>query len=215
MVKRPVARRKRPDRYHHGDLRRALLEQARLTIAANGVDGLTLRGVGAALGVSRTALYRHFADKTALLSAVAAEGFRRLRDELAAACGHAGGTVDGFEDMGIAYVRFAVRNPQLYRVMFGPAVAPHDPESELARDGAAAFQVLLDSLLAQQREQLVPAGDDPVQLARFVWAMVHGIAMLAIDERLGRPGAVDAFTAFTVARIRSGLAHQSEPDAGS
>ena len=61
--------RKRADRYHHGDLRRALLQAAVRTIRSHGVDGLTLRGVGSTLGVSRTALYRHFTDKAALLAA--------------------------------------------------------------------------------------------------------------------------------------------------
>ena len=75
-------RRKRAGQYHHGDLRRALIEQALRTIDAAGAEGLTLRGVGAALGVSRTALYRHFADKEALLAAVAREGFRLLREGL-------------------------------------------------------------------------------------------------------------------------------------
>src|SRR4029453_3061095 len=75
-------RRKRPDRYHHGDLRRALLEQAVRTIQRHGVDRLTLRGVGQDLGVSRTALYRHFADKAARLEAVAAQGFRTRRERL-------------------------------------------------------------------------------------------------------------------------------------
>src|SRR5215212_5774767 len=68
--------------YHHGDLRRALLAEAVRIIAKKGVDALTLRSVGARLGVSRTALYRHFADKSALLAAVASEGFRMLRMQL-------------------------------------------------------------------------------------------------------------------------------------
>src|SRR5262245_13853672 len=75
-------RRQRPDRYHHGDLRRAVLEQAIRTIQRHGVDRLTLRGVAHDLGVSRTALYRHFADKAALVEAVAAQGFRTLRERL-------------------------------------------------------------------------------------------------------------------------------------
>ena len=75
--KRAARKPRRP--YHHGNLRRALLDEALATIRAEGVDGLTLREIGARLGVSRTALYRHFADKRALLTAVATEGFRTLR----------------------------------------------------------------------------------------------------------------------------------------
>ena len=81
----PRPARRRPDRYHHGDLRRALLLEAVRTISAEGAAALTLRGVGDRLGVSRTALYRHFADKQALLDEVAAEGFRMLRTALRAA----------------------------------------------------------------------------------------------------------------------------------
>src|SRR5262245_47766735 len=130
---RPMARRssvrptrKRADRYHHGDLRRALLQAAVGTIGSHGVDGLTLRGVGSALGVSRTALYRHFTDKAALLAAVAAEGFRLLRDELVESWEGAGRGRRGFEAMGEGYVRFAVAHPSHYRVMFGADVVHVD-----------------------------------------------------------------------------------------
>src|SRR5215468_9644695 len=75
-------RKKRAGQYHHGDLRRALIDQALRTIDKEGAEGLTLRGVGDALGVSRTALYRHFSDKQALVAAVASEGFRALRAAL-------------------------------------------------------------------------------------------------------------------------------------
>src|SRR3954463_12839413 len=102
--------------YHHGDLRRALLEEAVRIIAKKGVDALTLRSVGARLGVSRTALYRHFADKSALLAAVASEGFRMLRIQLLAAWDSHGRNGAAFEEMGTAYVRFAVANPSHYRV---------------------------------------------------------------------------------------------------
>ena len=71
--------------YHHGNLRRALLDEALATIRAEGVDAVTLREIGARLGVSRTALYRHFADKRALLAAVSTEGFRTLRQQLVTA----------------------------------------------------------------------------------------------------------------------------------
>src|SRR6187549_1778521 len=104
-------RRKRAGQYHHGDLRRALIEQALRTIDAAGAEGLTLRGVGAALGVSRTALYRHFADKDALLAAVAREGFRLLREALLEAWEREGRGTAGFEAMGDAYLTFAIEHP--------------------------------------------------------------------------------------------------------
>ena len=116
-ARRPA--RKRANHYHHGDLRRAMLQAAVRTIRTHGIDGLTLRGVGSALGVSRTALYRHFTDKAALLAAVAAEGFRMLRLDLEAAWNEGGRGRAGFEAMGVAYVRFAVAHPSHYRVMFG------------------------------------------------------------------------------------------------
>src|SRR5690242_5384754 len=96
-------RRPRPRPYHHGNLRRALLDEALATIRTEGVEGVTLREIGARVGVSRTALYRHFADKRALLAAVATEGFRMLREELITAW-EAGGRGDGaFQAMGVAY----------------------------------------------------------------------------------------------------------------
>src|SRR6185295_18921695 len=111
--------RKPADQYHHGDLRRALLQAALRTIQKQGVHALTLRAVGEELGVSRSALYRHFADKAALLTVVAREGFRMLRLELEGAWERAGKGRAGFDAMGEAYVRFAVAEPAHYRVMFG------------------------------------------------------------------------------------------------
>jgi AcrR family transcriptional regulator len=197
--------RKRADRYHHGDLRRALLHAAVRTIGSHGVDGLTLRGVGNTLGVSRTALYRHFADKAALLAAVAAEGFRMLREETARAWDDGGRGLRGFEAMGSAYVAFAVAHPSHYRVMFGADFASA-ASPDLEREGSGAFQVLVDALIALQQQTLARR-DDPQHMARFVWAAVHGVAMLAIDGRLGRdPAAVNALTRYTTDRIRAAVA---------
>src|ERR1044072_6986199 len=116
---RPRRAGRKPDRpYHHGNLRRGLLDEALATIRTDGVEGLTLREIGARLGVSRTALYRHFADKRALLTAVATEGFRMLREQLVTAWQEGGRGRAAFESMGVAYIRFAGDNPAHYRVMF-------------------------------------------------------------------------------------------------
>jgi AcrR family transcriptional regulator len=196
--------RKRTDRYHHGDLRRALLQAAVRTIHSHGVAGLTLRGVGSTLGVSRTALYRHFTDKAALLAAVAAEGFRTLRKETARAWEDGGRGLSGFEKMGVAYVRFAITHPSHYRVMFGADIS-NVGDAELADEGTGAFQVLVDAL-TELKQQDLARRDDTQQMALFVWSTVHGVAMLAIDGRLGQePAAVDSLTHYTTHRVRAAI----------
>jgi len=197
--------RKRADRYHHGNLAEAMLQEAVRTIHAHGIAGLTLRGVGEQLGVSRTALYRHFADKQALVAAVAAEGFRLLRGALVAAWRGGGGGRAGFEAMGEGYVRFAVTHPAHYRVMFGGFVRPGDKARESDVPDADAFQVLVDAIAEQQAQGLVRR-DDPRQLALYIWAVVHGIAMLAIDGLLPPSVTPDDLMRFANERIRSGVA---------
>ena len=190
--------------YHHGDLRRALLEEAVRIISRKGVDALTLRSVGERLGVSRTAMYRHFADKSALLAAVASEGFRMLRLQLLDAWERHGRGGNAFEEMGTAYVRFAVANPAHYRVMFGGRVeAGGDPD--LAREGAGAFQALVDAILALQKNGTARA-ENPLRVAQFIWATVHGVAMLAIDGLLERQQTdVETLVRFVNERIRIGI----------
>ena len=201
--KRAARKPRRP--YHHGNLRRALLDEALATIRAEGVDGLTLREIGARLGVSRTALYRHFADKRALLSAVATEGFRMLRQQLVTAWEEGGCGRAAFDAMGVAYVGFAAANPSHYRVMFGGFVDPEASEPELAAEAAGAFQALVGALAALQRDAVVH-GDDTVRMARFVWAVVHGVAMLGNDGQLREPGAVEELMPYALERLRTGIA---------
>jgi len=199
---RPARKPNRP--YHHGNLRRALLDEALSTIRAEGVDGLTLREIGARVGVSRTALYRHFADKRALLTAVATEGFRTLRLQLVTSWEDGGRRRAAFEAMGVAYVRFAAANPSHYRVMFGGFVDPNACDAELAAEAAGAFQALVDALAALQADGTMRA-EDTVTMARFVWAVVHGVAMLGIDGQLREPGAVEELMRYALERLRTGI----------
>jgi len=205
---RPARKPNRP--YHHGNLRRALLDEALSTIRAEGVDGLTLREIGARVGVSRTALYRHFADKRALLAAVATEGFRTLRQQLVASWEAGGRGRAAFESMGVVYVRFAAANPSHYRVMFGGFVDPNACDPELAAEAAGAFQALVDALAALQGDGSMRA-EDTVTMARFVWAVVHGVAMLGIDGQLREPGAVEALMRYALERLRTGIGVDTVP----
>src|SRR4051812_33434126 len=137
--------RKPAHQYHHGDLQPALLQAAVRTIQKQGVHALTLRAVGEELGVSRSALYRHFTDKAALLVAVAREGFRMLRIELEGAWERGGKGRPGFEAMGDAYVRFAIAQPSHYRVMFGSGLERKGDAPDLAEEGTRAFLALVNA----------------------------------------------------------------------
>jgi AcrR family transcriptional regulator len=199
-------RKKRAGQYHHGDLRQALIDQALRTVDKLGTEALTLRGVGEALGVSRTALYRHFADKQALLAAVAAEGFRTFRLALVEAWERHGRGAAGLEAMAGAYLHFAVNHPSHYRVMFGRFAESSERDTELACESQAAFQALVDALVALQRAGEARK-DDPLLQARFVWSVTHGIAMLVIDGQLRE---VDesgkALNQYAAERIRAAIA---------
>lgn len=202
----PSRPKKKPvERYHHGDLRRALLDEALRTIQAHGASHLTLRAVGERLGVSRSALYRHFADKQALLAAAACEGFRMLRQAVADAWEHNGHGRTGFEAMAKAYVQFAVGHSSHYRVMFGGFIESATKDEDLMGEARAAFQVLVDAIVDQQNNGLIRR-DDPVLIARFTWALVHGISMLVIDGQLRETGQREALEQYAIERIHTSLA---------
>ena len=203
-----IMAKKRQDRYHHGDLSRALVAEAVRTIQKGGVDALTVRAVGQRLGVSGTALYRHFADKSALLAAVASEGFRMLRLRTQDAWDTHGGGAKGFAAMGAAYIRFAAAHPSHYRVMFGGFVRGAPGDSELALEGGGAFQVLVDAIVSLQQEGILRK-DHPLELAQYIWANVHGIAMFAIDGLLKQP--IDEVIRFAHERMKSGILQSRGP----
>lgn len=183
VVPAPRPARKPARAYHHGNLRQALVDQAVRTIRETGVEALTLRDVGQQLRVSRTALYRHFADKQALLAAVAGQGFRAFRQALADAWEPSRHDREGFVAMGRAYVRFARENPSYYRVMFGGFVDKVACDPGLAEEAGSAFGVLVGAVAElQQRRQV--RGDDAQALALYVWASTHGLALLVVDGQL-------------------------------
>jgi AcrR family transcriptional regulator len=192
--------------YHHGDLERALVETAVETIGTDGVRALTLRSVGARVGVSRTALYRHFDDKAALLARVAEEGFRRLHAALTASlAASAASGVEPLPPMAEAYVWFARANPSHYQTMFGGFLSDWSRYPDLIRHADAAFAVLVDTIRDQQR--LGTLDDrDPVELAEIAWSMSHGIATLGMARHLERtPTSVEALAAIASRYLGAGM----------
>lgn len=177
-------KRKPKGAYHHPDLERALVDAALQTIRREGVEALTLRGVGTRLGVSRTALYRHFRDKSALLARVALEGFGIFRQALQSAVdGARAGGADPMEEMGVAYVGFAMANQSHYKTMFSGAIGAWERYPDLTVEADGAFAVLVETIVGEQRAHRIAAGD-PVPLAHVIWAGVHGLATLGIAGHL-------------------------------
>ncbi|MEZ4380057.1 MAG: TetR/AcrR family transcriptional regulator [Nannocystaceae bacterium] len=177
--------------YHHGDLRAALIDAAIELIAERGLHGLSLRECARRADVSHAAPYRHFADKNALLFALARRGFERLAAAGVAAMAGVDDPRDRLDAYGVAYVRFAVDNPVLFRVMFTAEIAA--PEGEVAGDEAGAFDLLVDSAAA-----LLDPGADPRDAAVAAWSLPHGLAMLVLD---GRIPAAEASTPAQVERL--------------
>jgi AcrR family transcriptional regulator len=190
--------------YHHGDLERALVETAVRTIRDEGVHALTLRSVGARVGVSRTALYRHFDGKEALLARVAEEGFRRLHAALTASLAEVPGA-DPLPAMADAYVRFARANPSHYQTMFGGVLTDWSRYPDLVRHADAAFAVLVDTIRDEQQKGRILAAD-PVALAEITWSMSHGIATLGMARHLERtPTTVEELAVLGSRYLQAGL----------
>jgi AcrR family transcriptional regulator len=187
--------------YHHGDLRSALIEAGLAHLEAGGEADISLRQLAREVGVSATAVYRHFPDKRALLAALAARGFALLGIAQREASQAAGGGVDGFAATGRAYVRFALANPALFRLTFTHAGI--GSASGLGDDDAAQM------LLAYAREF---AGQNAPALALQAWSVAHGLAMLMLDGRVEPSDAtidavIDAGTLF----VRQGISSEASP----
>ncbi|WP_342629440.1 TetR/AcrR family transcriptional regulator [Nguyenibacter vanlangensis] len=165
--------------YHHGDLRAALIEAGLRLLADRAVDALSLREVARAVGVSATAVYRHFPDKDALLRTLAGEGLNRLARAQRAASDAAGGGSAGFAATGRAYVRFALANPALFRLIFASP----------CQDGVAGGAPEPEALALLRANAAASIGNDQDSDAARIasiraWSLVHGLAMLMLDGQV-------------------------------
>lgn len=177
--------------YHHGDLRSALIDAGLRHLAETGAQELSLRALAREIGVSPTAVYRHFPDKNALLSALAAAGVDQLGAWQQKAAQGASSD-DAFAATGRAYVRWALANPALFRLAF---VQCHPMTDTLFRDNAAA------RMLSDYARRITGDEAGMQRLMIQAWAVVHGLAMLMLDGQLPQDDAlidrvIDARTLF-------------------
>ncbi|NUW46608.1 TetR/AcrR family transcriptional regulator [Nonomuraea rhodomycinica] len=179
--------------YHHGNLRRAVIDAALEAIAESGPAGWSLRELARRAGVSHAAPAHHFGDKTGLLTAVAAEGFGMFADALERAAGDA-------LEVGVAYVRFAVGHRPYFEVMFRPELyRMDDPDLATARERAARVLVTSSGTLSP-----APAQDRLTTIA--AWSLVHGFAGLWLSGSLPEAAHEDPEAlARSVIRLFSGM----------
>jgi AcrR family transcriptional regulator len=170
-----------PKSYHHGNLRAELIETAVAELRRVGADALSLRALARAIGVSQTAPYRHFADKSDLLAALATRGYKDLLSALRSA-GQVAGDCPRDRIIGFAhaYVDYASRNPDLFKLMFGPAVQPAEKYPEL-RDASRETLLVVQDILRDGMNQDLFIKQDKVYLANAAWAGIHGLATLKVD----------------------------------
>lgn len=166
---------------------------------------MTMRAIGQRLGVSRAAPYRHFADKTALLVAVAANGFRRLGGRLQAI--DAGGkrsSVERLRRLGEEYVRFALENPAHYRLMYGREALTREELPELREAAEALFEQFVEVIRAHQRSGLIKRQNARAQ-AYVAWSAVHGLASLVIEGQIHGTDDIEGLIRQTTRTVLDGM----------
>jgi AcrR family transcriptional regulator len=187
------------NRYHHGNLRQAVLTEAANAIGRNGVASLSLRSIAEDLGVSHTAPLHHFGSREGLLNALAAEGFEELRLRLEKAAER------DFLEVGAAYVDFAVSHPGHFAVMYAPELLDLDQP-----DLAAARQLTFGVLRSGTADRMADPGEGAAAAAA-AWALVHGLAILLLSGSLEAAGLRTALGDGDVAELARRVAAHLEP----
>jgi AcrR family transcriptional regulator len=185
--RRRSRRLRRPNRYHHGDLPRALLDAALHIVKTQGTEALTLRAAARLAGVSQAAPYRHFANKEAILAAVAEDGFRSLMAAMRHAAAAGDSPLERLRAVGLGYVTFAKSHPSHFRVMFGREMADRSASPSLRQVATDTFNMLVDAMSDCQRAGLVRSEEPAADLALTAWSGVHGLSALLVDGVLDKP----------------------------
>lgn len=221
-------RSREPRPYHHGDLRRALIEAALALVTEEQDWAFSLREVARRAGVSHNAPYNHFPEKRDLLGAVAAAGFEALRERMRAAVAGVASPAEALLTSGKAYVNAGIENPALYRLMFGPALAATnasplgvaklgahsatsaDRRPAEARAAGASAKAVLDEIILRGAESgafaVSAKSEKDLAIASLsVWSAVHGLTLLMIDGLTGPDLTVDSLVTRLIRMLCDGL----------
>lgn len=170
--------------YHHGDLKPALIAAGLALLEAEGLENLSLRAIAARVGVSHTAPKNHFDGLRGLLTAIAAEGFRRHAAEMRRGVEDAPPGKPRLHAACDGYVRFALAHPELFRLMFSKTLC--DPADAELRGAARASYAVLRGIAHGLDWDKAEAPGAPWRTEWMLWSLVHGYAMLLIEEQIAR-----------------------------
>jgi AcrR family transcriptional regulator len=175
-----------PKAYHHGDLRRALIEAGLAILRDDGIESITLRNVASVASVSHSASYHHFQTKSGLLAAIATSGFETMVATIEDLAGslEPNDPVGRLRAIGRGYVLFATQNPQLFRLMFRPELTLPDSHPQLKEAEQKTFGTLFSAVQAYL-QGVSNQHLDPRIASGFAWSTVHGISTLYLDRVLG------------------------------
>lgn len=198
------------EKYHHGDLRAALLEAALAVISEIGPQGLSIREVARRAGVSHAAPYRHFADRDELILAVVEQGFDLMQQTMQAEKAAApADPLNQFAASGLAYVNFALTHPAYYRVMFSGDLLSSTGHLSLQHTSREALQEMVANIAQCQQLGVVRTGD-PVTQALTILSTIHGFVSLVNDNRIGhivdKPYSLESIRDAVLTSIFEGLA---------
>jgi len=187
--------------------RTKVIEAATRLFAESGYDAVTMRGIAVAVGCSPMTPYRYFADKDEIFALVTAEAFRRFADLQSQAIAHLTGATSKLEALGLAYVRFAMHEPDSYRVMFELRQGPRADHPQLQAEGERAWQIMHDTVVEAVDAGLIDG--DAETAAHTFWAGVHGVVSLYLSGKLQLGRTIEELIPSMMATLLVGMSGRS------
>lgn len=174
----------RSKKYHHGDLKNALIKAGVEILSKEGVGGVSLRKVAKRAGVSHSAPYAHFKDRQSLIAAISTEGFRQLYTELdTAVLAHADDPKEQLVEAAWAYVQFAMNNTDTFKIMFSGLLEKEKDYPSFVEISGQTFDRVVEIVRVCQDAGVLPAAPSDL-VAVSVWGQVHGIVSLALEGQI-------------------------------
>jgi len=189
-------------KYHHGDLRKKLIESTSAMIREDGLASVSLRKLAERTGVSRTAPYHHFKDKNELLAAVAEQGFDQLTKLLQAPAGDRSLSLsEQLEQSILNYIAFAVTSPTQYELMFGRTLWRDKPSERLQRRAKDCFREHANIIRRFHEQGYLSRNEDPLRLAQLMWSALHGLVTLSLDGIIVRQDDLEEISRYALKKL--------------